>query len=77
VNQEKIFLEQEANAWFRRNTSANIAPAPLEHRVIQSFSSVPIPASGVLLDIGGRQEKLLKVSGNIIQVGAVKSLNHH
>lgn len=53
MNQEKIFLEQEANAWFRRNTSASIAQAPLEHRVLQSLSSGRIPTSGVLLDIGG------------------------
>ena len=53
MSQEKIFLEQEANAWFRRNTSASIAPAPPENRVLQSLSSVPVLTSGVLLDVGG------------------------
>lgn len=53
MSQEKVFLDQEANAWFRRNTSASVVPASSEDKVIKSVASLDISDTGVLIDVGG------------------------
>lgn len=75
MNQEKVFLESEANAWFSRNTTAISQPYPPTHHVLQALCSVSIPKEGVLLDIGGGADRLLRVSGKSILTGCVESLN--
>jgi hypothetical protein len=55
MNQENIFFESEANAWFARNTNAIGKPYPPNHHVLQALQSVLIPQKGVLLDIGGER----------------------
>lgn len=52
IDQEKIFLEQEADAWFKRNPSV-LQPAPSNHRVLKALNCIELPSEGCLLDIGG------------------------
>lgn len=52
IDQEKVFLEQEADAWFNRNPSV-VQPAPANHRVLEALNSVQLSSQGCLLDIGG------------------------
>lgn len=52
IDQEKVFLEQEADAWFNRNPSV-VQLAPSNHRVLEALNCVKLPSEGCLLDIGG------------------------
>jgi len=53
MSQEQVFVSEEANAWFRRNSSASVVAASSEEIVLKSIASVDIPASGTLIDVGG------------------------
>ncbi|NEQ87661.1 MAG: class I SAM-dependent methyltransferase, partial [Moorea sp. SIO2I5] len=52
-NQEKVFLEKEADAWFNRNSASIVEPAPPDHPVLQALRNLDLPLEGTMLDIGG------------------------
>jgi SAM-dependent methyltransferase len=58
TSQEEIFVQQEANAWFNRNSSSALKAVSAEHRVIEALSTLILPEQGVLLDIGGASGKV-------------------
>ena len=84
-DQEAIFVQQEADAWFTRNATAIVKAASPTHRVLSALRQVDLPPTGVLLDIGGasgmvaegfRQEhpdwvcRVVEPSGEAIAAGA-------
>lgn len=58
TSQEEVFVKQEANAWFNRNSSLSLEPVSPKHRVIEALSSFVLPEQGVLLDVGGASGKV-------------------
>ena len=52
-NQEEIFNDREADAWFHRNSVHGLEVASSDHRVLKSLKRVDLPQQGVMLDIGG------------------------
>jgi SAM-dependent methyltransferase len=58
ANQERIFVEKEADEWFCRNSSSLITPAPKNHRIMKSIEHVQLPERGILLDVGGATGRL-------------------
>lgn len=52
MQQEKIFVEGEADAWYRRNPSTR-EPAGPEHPILKALQEVGIPDRGSFLDVGG------------------------
>jgi SAM-dependent methyltransferase len=52
AEQEKVFVEQEADAWFNRNPAV-VEPVAANHRVLKALNSIELPSEGCLLDIGG------------------------
>lgn len=54
VDQEKVFTQVEADAWFRRNAfHGGLEPASLDHRILRALRQVDLPPKGIMLDIGG------------------------
>ncbi|MGD1862373.1 MAG: class I SAM-dependent methyltransferase [Leptolyngbyaceae cyanobacterium] len=53
INQEKVFNEVEADAWFRRNASYGVQAASPDHHVLSALRAVELPQQGFMLDIGG------------------------
>ena len=52
-NQEDIFINHEADAWFDRNISTVLEPVSIDHNVIHGMISANIPKSGCFIDLGG------------------------
>jgi ubiquinone/menaquinone biosynthesis C-methylase UbiE len=53
ADQEAIFCETEADAWFDRNAKGGISPAPADHPVLQAAIASSLPPTGRLIDLGG------------------------
>jgi hypothetical protein len=53
INQEAIFLNQEADAWFRRNAPSTLQPASYDDPILKALRQVKLPEQGILLDVGG------------------------
>ncbi|MCX7596046.1 MAG: class I SAM-dependent methyltransferase [Fischerella sp.] len=58
VNQDTVFLNQEADAWFERNADSATTPVSSAHRVLQALRQVTLPRQGMLLDVGGASGKV-------------------
>lgn len=58
INQEDIFLDSEADAWFSRNAESAIEPVAPDNQTLKALRQVELPSSGVLLDIGGASGKV-------------------
>lgn len=56
--QDTIFVNQEADAWFERNAEFATTPISSEHRVLQALKRITLPQQGVLLDVGGASGKV-------------------
>lgn len=52
-NQEDIFINQESDAWFDRNSSKIVEPVSTDHNVIKAVLSINLPKSGSFIDLGG------------------------
>jgi SAM-dependent methyltransferase len=58
INQEDVFLDSEADAWFSRNAESAIEPAAPDQRVLTALRQVDLPSVGMLLDVGGASGKI-------------------
>lgn len=56
--QDTIFVNHEADAWFERNAESATTPISSDHRVLQALRNVNLPQKGVLLDVGGASGKV-------------------
>lgn len=56
--QDTIFINQEADAWFERNAESSTTPVSPDHRVLQALRQVALPQQGILLDVGGASGKV-------------------
>lgn len=52
-NQEKLFIEEQADAYFDRNFTKDIQAASKEHKIIQLIKTIDLPKTGNLIDLGG------------------------
>ncbi len=57
MSQEKIFLEVEAEAWFRRNPSSMVAANP-DDPVLAALAAFDLPNRGAMLDVGGASGRI-------------------
>ncbi|WAS04150.1 hypothetical protein LQF76_08895 [Gloeomargaritales cyanobacterium VI4D9] len=53
VDQEVLFLNQEADAWFQRNAPATLQPANSDDPILKALRQVKLPEQGTFLDVGG------------------------
>lgn len=51
--QERVFLEKEADEWFSRNYPHAPVAAPTDHAVLQALGAMELPPRGTLFDVGG------------------------
>ncbi|WKT81359.1 class I SAM-dependent methyltransferase [Thermosynechococcus sp. PP45] len=51
--QDTIFVNQEADAWYERNAASATEPAPANDRILRALSHLTLPAQGILIDVGG------------------------
>lgn len=51
--QENIFIDQEADAWFERNSTKVTKPVSINDMVIEGILSINLPKSGSFIDLGG------------------------
>lgn len=57
-DQDTVFLNQEADAWFERNVDSATTPVSSDHRVLQALRQVTLLKQGMLLDVGGAAGKV-------------------
>jgi SAM-dependent methyltransferase len=53
ADQEKAFIEKEADAWFDRNFATPPTAVGEDDPLLRALREVPLPPSGSMLDVGG------------------------
>lgn len=56
--QNDLFIEEEADAWFLRNSSSALEEVPDDHFILEALKNADLPTKGSSLDIGGAAGKL-------------------